>query len=138
MIEHGICNSFKLELLKGTISFTDRYMLALYDGAADLGKHTSEYTVAHEVSGMGYVLGGRTMTGMKVEAQGDDAGMTWDEVAWPNTTIRARAGLIYNADRANLAVAVVDFKRDVASTNGPFTVSFNKPLIILKNGESQS
>lgn len=53
-----ICNSFKLEALKGVHNDTDTYKIALYTNAATLDKNTTVYSTTNEVVGTGYVAGG--------------------------------------------------------------------------------
>ena len=127
-IVHGICDSYKQEILRGIHTDTDTYMIALYDATATLDNTTTVYTTVGEVTGTGYTAGGQALTGFSVTLSGSTAilDFTTDPV-WPSATITARGALIYNASKGNRAVMVIDFGADQTSTNGNFTVQFPVP-----------
>lgn len=99
-----------------------RPKLALYTKVAQMGEKTSRYSPDNEVRGVGYQSGGMPLSGGKVEEIKDGLVLSFDDVQWPNATITARWALIYLADDAGRAIRVIDFGKDVTSTNGPFTV----------------
>lgn len=118
----GMCSSFKQESWLGIHDLdTDTLQLALYISAADLGPSTTAYTTSNEVSGGGYTAGGIVLTGAQVLLSGTTAYFSCDNAVWTGVNFVARGGLIYNASKANRAIAVLDFGAD--KTAGPnFTV----------------
>lgn len=121
-ITTAICNSYKLELLQGIHEAADEYRIALYTAAVDLNKDTTAYSTTNEVVGTGYTAGGAVLAGFTTALSGDTAYIDWTtDPSWASSTITARGCLIYNATKANRAVAVYDFGANVSSTNGTFT-----------------
>ena len=118
----GMCSSFKQESWLGIHDLdTDTLQLALYISAADLGPSTTVYTTTGEVTGGGYTAGGIVLTGAQVLLSGTTAYFSCDNAVWTGVNFVARGGLIYNASKANRAIAVLDFGAD--KTAGPnFTV----------------
>jgi len=119
---HGICASFKLELVQGIHDFrTDTIKLALYTSAATLNIGTTAYTTTNEVSGAGYTPGGEIVTPssgfpkLNPLTQGDvGAGsmmlVDFEDTEFPLVYLSdVRAGLLYNSTKANRAIAVIDF-----------------------------
>jgi hypothetical protein len=105
----------------------DSYMMALYDLNATLMSMTAKYTPNGEVKGQGYERGGRIMTGYKCLTFEDMVCLDWDNPLWPNCTISARAGLIYNASKGMASVAIVDLGDVHMSRVGPFEVLLPEP-----------
>lgn len=122
LIKHGVCRSYNLEIVQGVHTPTDVYRIALYTSSADLGPHTTAYTPTGEVMGAGYSPGGPKLTGFSVTGNGHPARLDFQTVELPNATITARAGLIYNESKRNRAIVVVDFGKDIRSSNGPFII----------------
>jgi hypothetical protein len=126
----GFCSSFKLQLLCGYHHLdTDIFMMALYTDAAPLDLNvTTAYITSGEVSAPGYTVGGRQLTNPQMLGPtANTAFMTWDNATWPNSTIQARAALIYNKSYQQAAVAILDFVNDQYSNQGNFTVTFPPP-----------
>ncbi len=126
-ITAAMTTSFKVDLLAGLHQPDDDYKIALFTSAATLGAATSAYAAANEVAGTGYVAGGKSLTG---RTAGSSSGVAWidfDDVNWEDANITARGALIYNATRANKAVAVLDFGADISSSGGTFSVEFPAP-----------
>lgn len=122
-ITQAMCSSFKSELLGGVHDLdTDTIKIALYTSAATLGASTTAYSATNEVVGTGYTAGGNTMTSPVVSLDGTTAIVDFDNTTWSAATITARGALIYNASKANRAIAVLDFGADKTSTAGDFTV----------------
>lgn len=95
--------------------------MALYTGNSDIGPGTLVYTSANEVSGTGYVAGGKVLTGVTVNTSGTTAYLSFNNVVWDPASFTARGALIYNTNLGNLAVAVLDFGADKTATTS-FTV----------------
>lgn len=123
-ITQAFCNQFKVDLFAGVHQPGDTYMIALYDDAtATLDKTTTAYTATGEISGTGYVAGGAALTGFSVALTADTAHLSFDDPEWLASTITADGALIYNASRADGALAVLKFTNaPVSSTAGTFTV----------------
>lgn len=122
-ITQAMCSSFKQELLGGIHDLdTDTIRIALYTSAATLGAATTAYSATNEVVGSGYTAGGNALTSPVISLDGTTAIVDFADTTWPAATITARGALIYNASKANRAIAVLDFGSDKVSTDGDFTV----------------
>jgi hypothetical protein len=124
VISAALCDSYRLELLQGLHQTGDTYKIALFLAAASLGSATTEYAPTSEAAGAGYTAGGASLVGLVTGHTGSVAWLSFDDPTWPASTITARGALIYNATRADRAVAVLDFSTDRSSSNGTFTVQF--------------
>ncbi len=123
MIQQGATTVFKLNLLNGVESFTtDTYKIALYTALADLGPTTTAYTTTGEITGTGYVAGGKTLTNVVPAANNEVAFISFLNVTWDPASFTARGALIYNS-ATSAAVAVLDFGSDKTASN-TFTVTF--------------
>lgn len=124
------CNSFMLECLQGIHQPGDAYMGALYAPSASLSRATTAYTATGEVPNSGtYAAGGQALVGYTAVLAGNVAYLDWTtNPEWTGATISAQAMLIYNATRANRAVAIITFTGGtITSTNGTFTVELPTP-----------
>jgi hypothetical protein len=72
-----------------------------------------------------------TLQGRTVALKEGKAVLTWASPIWPNSTVSARAALIYNLSRSNRSIAVLDLGLVVSSTNGSFIVNMPEDLIEL-------
>jgi hypothetical protein len=122
-ISQVLCTSFKKELLEGTHIFgSDGFKIALYTSAATLNADTTAYSTDNEVSGTGYTAGGYALTASTV-ASGDGVGfVNFSDATWASSSFTARGALIYNDDKDDRAVMVLDFGDDKTSNNSTFTV----------------
>jgi hypothetical protein len=124
------CDVFKTGLLDGTFDFssttTQVYKIALYTNAATLNQDTTAYTTSGEVTGNGYVAGGKVLTiGVNPTNSNDISFLSFDDISWTGSTFTARGALIYRFNgTTNPAVCVLDFGSDKTTTNGTFTVQF--------------
>lgn len=117
--------SFKEELYQGIHDLTtDEIKIALYTAEANLNEATTAYSSANEVTGTGYVAGGVVMTGISINSSGFTAYVNFDNVVF-GAAVTARCALIYNADKANRSIAVLDFGSDKTSTNFTITMPAN-------------
>lgn len=122
MIVQTQTTSFKEELYKGIHNLTvDTLKMALYTANADLNQATTAYATTNEITGAGYVAGGKVITNVVVSSSGYTAYVTFDNVEWDPANFTARCALIYNASKANRSVAVLDFGSDKTTTT-KFTV----------------
>lgn len=122
MIVQTQCTSFKAELYQGIHNLlTDNIYIALYTYAADLNAATQSYTATGEVVASGYTAGGQKLLSPTVNSSGYTAYVSFANPSWSGA-ITARGALIYNASKANRAIAVLDFGSDKTSTT-TFTVT---------------
>lgn len=131
-ITTAICKSFKRELLQGIHDLdADTIKAALFTSAADLGEATTVYAATNEASGTGYAAGGAEVdvTSGYPALNGAFAEWRFDAIQWPASSITARGMLLYNASKADRAIAVYDFGIDYQSINGTFEVAV--PLVDL-------
>lgn len=123
MIAQTQCTSFKAECYQGIHDLiNDTIKVALYTSAADLSESTTAYSATNEITGTGYVAGGQVMTGVTVNSSGSVAYVSFSNVVWSPAQFTARGALIYNASKADRAIAVLDFGSD-KSTSTTFTLS---------------
>jgi hypothetical protein len=123
MIQQGATTIFKLNLLNGVENFTtDAYKIALYTALADLGPTTTVYTTTGEITGTGYVAGGKTLVNVVPTTSDNVAFISFLNVTWDPASFTARGALIYNS-ATSAAVAVLDFGSDKTASS-TFTVTF--------------
>jgi len=127
MITQGLCNIFRLNLLKGLEDFdvasASVYKIALYNTNANIGADTTTYTSANEISGTGYTAGGKILTKIAPAYSGSTAYVTFGTAVWNPASFTARGALIYNST-TSFAVAVLDFGADKTDVSGIFTITF--------------
>lgn len=122
-IVQGQTTSFKVELYEGIHNLlTDTLKIALYTANANLNQSTTVYSTTNEVSGTGYTLGGKTLTGVTVSSSGTTAYVDFDDVIWNPASFTARCALIYNSTKADRSIAVLDFGSDKTTTT-KFTIT---------------
>lgn len=123
MIQQTQTTSFKEELFKGIQDLsTDTLYIALYTALADLGPNTTAYTANNEVTGTGYVAGGKILTGVSINSYAGTVYVNFDNVVWTPAAFTARGALIYNVSKANRSIAVLDFGADKTCSNS-FTIT---------------
>jgi hypothetical protein len=123
-ITQSMTSSFKPEVLGGVHDLdTDAIFIALYTSSATLGAATTVYTATNEViTAGGYTAGGIQLTSPVISLDGTTGICDFADATWAAATITARGAMIYNATKANRAIAVLDFGSDKSSTGGDFTV----------------
>jgi|SRR5215467_11866556 len=124
-----ICTQFKRDLLSGRHAFDqDQFMLALYTSAATLDPDlTTNYNPGGEVAGPGYTAGGQLLVNPQILTMAQVAYASFDDAVWAASSITARAALLYNHSKQDLAVAILDFGSDQTSNQGSFHVQFPPP-----------
>jgi hypothetical protein len=121
-ILQGMCSSFKQESWLAIHDLdTDTLKMALYTANANLSQATTVYTTSDEVVGTGYTAGGEVITGAQVLLSGTTAYLTFNNPVWSGASFVCRGALIYNASKADRAIAVIDFGAD-KTASGTFTV----------------
>jgi hypothetical protein len=115
--------SFKKELYQGIHDLTvDTLKIALYTANVDLNEATTAYSTDNEITGTGYVAGGKIITGVTIDSSGFTAYVSFDNVVWSPAAFTTRCALIYNSSKANRSIAVLDFGSDKTATN-TFTIT---------------
>lgn len=123
-----ITDCYRRDVLRGKHLDTDTYKMAVYDADARLDAKTLAYTTDHEVKGEGYPAGGVKLTGFIAQLFGGIATLDWDNPVIDPATITGRQIMIYNDSLPGKdAVYIGDLKRDISSTNGPWTPGFPPP-----------
>ena len=134
-ITQAVCNSFKVEILKGLHNFTattgNTFKLALFDNEASLNASTTTYaTSADEVADSGtYSEGGGALTSVTPVLSSSTAVCDFSDISFTSATISAQAAVIYNSSTVsglttNASVCILDFGAVKTSTAGTFTITF--------------
>ena len=123
MISQTQTTSFKEELFKGIQDLsTDTLYIALYTALADIGADTTAYTPTNEITGTGYIAGGKQLTGVTINTYDGTVYINFNNVVWDPASFTARGALIYNVSKANRSIAVLDFGADKTCSN-TFTIT---------------
>ena len=121
-IQQTQTTSFKKELYQGIHDLsTDHIYIALYTSNASLDQNTTVYSSTNEITGSGYTAGGQQLLNPIISSSGYTAYVTFDNASWSGA-LTARCALIYNASKANRAIAILDFGSNKTSTT-TFTVT---------------
>ncbi len=125
-ITQGQCTIFKTNLLKGLENFNTGtsyvYKIALYNASATLNEGTTAYTTNDEITGTGYIAGGKTLAPTVPSSNDGVAFISFANVTWNPASFTCRGALIYNST-TGAAVAVLDFGADKTASNS-FTITF--------------
>lgn len=119
---------FKLNLLKALENFNTgtpyTYKIALYTANATLNETTTVYSTDNEVTGTGYIAGGKvlTITGLGSDTTNNTAYVSFVDVTWSPANFTTAGALIYNST-TNAAVCVLNFGSDKTATS-TFTITF--------------
>lgn len=124
-IYQGLTTSFKVDILNGKQNLaSDTLKIALYTAYASLDQDTTAYTSGNEISGTGYVAGGKTLSNVTINSGSNTVYVSFSNIAWNPAQFTTRGALIYNATKSNASVAVLDFGADKIQTgNNTFTVN---------------
>ena len=131
-------HSFKSELLSGTHNFAnegDSFKLALYTaGSGSPYAATAtvyDSSVSNEVStsapNAGYTTGGLALGSQAVATGTGTATVDFANLNFPSATFAAAYGVIYNDDKSDKLVVILDFGGTKTATNGDFTIVFPDP-----------
>ena len=131
-ITSAICNSFKVEILKGEHNFTatsgNTFNLALYTSSATLNKSTTAYSSSNEISntsGSAYSAKGKALTSVTPVLSTDTAVCDFADVSWTSASFTANGCLIFNdSHSSDAAVCAIAFGSDKTVTSGTFTIQF--------------
>lgn len=131
MSSQGLCKSFLLETQEATHDWSsDTFYIALYDTSATIDTDTTAYTTDHEITGTGYTAGGVELSvasGYPV-LDGSTVLVDLDDVVISGAAFTVQYALIYNASKANRAVAVLDFGQPYLATTS-FTIAWPDPTV---------
>jgi hypothetical protein len=119
--------TFKLNLLKGLENFNIgspyTYKIALYNTAANINSETTAYTTTDEITGTGYVAGGKSLSPtLGSDTSNNTAYVTFANVTWSPASFAAAGALIYNST-TNASVAVLSFGGE-KTASASFTITF--------------
>jgi hypothetical protein len=130
----AVCYSFKQEVLVGTHNFTattgDGFKIALYTNSATISAATTAYdsTATGETTntaGTAYTAGGASLTSVTPALKSTStACCDFSDVSWSTASFTARGALIYNDDKGDKAVCVLNFGGDKTASAGTFTIQF--------------
>ena len=131
-ITSAVCNSFKVEILKGEHNFTattgDTFNLALYTSSATLNKSTTAYSATNEISntsGSAYTAKGKALTSVTPVLSTDTAVCDFADISWSSASFTANGCLIFNDSHAtDGSVCAVAFGGDKTVSSGTFTIQF--------------
>jgi hypothetical protein len=131
-ITSAVCNSFKVEILKGVHNFTassgDTFNLALYTSSASLGASTTAYTTSNEISntsGSAYTPKGKALTSVTPVLDSSTAVCDFADVSFTSASFTANGCMIFNdSATSDPAVCVIAFGSDKTVTSGTFTIQF--------------
>jgi hypothetical protein len=128
-IQQGATNAFKVGLPSGAFDFTtDTFKIALYTGSADIGPTTGAYTTLNEITGTGYLAGGKEVTVSVGPTVGSDprntvAYISFNNVIWNPAAFTCRGAIIYRVGGGDPTICVLDFGGDKTCTT-MFEVQF--------------
>ncbi len=124
-----IYNSCLLDAFRGQLNFeTDRFFVLLLTSDYVVSKsHSRRSDLTREVVGQGYKEGGAKASVAVYAGNEDTVEVSLGGARWTAATITARYAAYYR-NNGGLAsddelIAVIDFIRDVTSTNGIFSLS---------------
>ena len=131
-ITSAICNSFKVEILKGVHNFTassgNTFNIALYTSSATLNKSTTAYSSSNEISntsGSAYSAKGKALTSVTPALSTDTACCDFNDISWTSASFTANGCLIFNDSASgDPAVCAIAFGSDKTVTSGTFTIQF--------------
>jgi len=130
-ITTAMCNSFKQELLGGVHDLdTDTLKIALIKASptGTYGAATTNYSDitgnSDETIGTNYTAGGQVLDTPVITLDSGVAFVDFADEIFSDATMSADGALIYNASKANRAIATFDFGGTVTSTSGDYTIVF--------------
>lgn len=131
-----VFDNFKKNIMNGNIDLdTNTIKVALVTSGYSPTQATHEFfnQVTSEVTGTGYTAGGATLASAAVTAAGGKGVFDANDVTWANSTITARAAVIYKdtgASTTSPIIAYIDFTSDKISSGGDFKITWNASGIL--------
>lgn len=127
MITQALCTILKSGWMKGSYNLDaggNTFNFALFKAAASIagtyGATTTSYTqmVADEMTGTGYIAGGKPTANSGVTAPNTTARADFGNVQWAGLTATTRGAMMYAASLAGKdSIAIFDFGGDISFTN---------------------
>jgi hypothetical protein len=125
-------------LFNGEIDFdtnTMKVMLCTSSYTPNIDTHRYKSSVTNEVSGTGYTAGGATLASKTVTYTTGTNTLTLDaaDVTWDPSTLTARYAVVYKdtgTGSTSPLLVLIDFGADVASSTGPFDITWDAAGII--------
>lgn len=134
-----VYNSFKSAIFSGLIDLeNDAIYCMLVSGSyvPDQDTHTHRSDVTNEVVGTAYTAGGAALSNKAVTVNHTTNKSIFDadDVTWSNSTITARAAVLYvtggGGASTDRLISYNDFGSDKTSSNGNFTVTWDSNGIL--------
>jgi len=130
-----IYNSFKKQIMNGDIDLDNdsiKVMLVYQAYTPNADTHNEITDVTNEISGTGYVAGGRALSGLSVSQDNGDNEGVWDaaNVIWASSSLSAYGAVLYDTTAASALICYFDFGSYQVSSSGTFTISWNAEGII--------
>ena len=127
ILGQSLTTTFQLNLLQGLVNFNTgspyTYKIALYNAVSTISSETTAYTTQDEITGTGYVAGGKILTPtIGSDTSNNTAYVTFANVTWSPANFTAAGALIYNGT-TNASVAVLNFGGEKITTT-TFTIEF--------------
>ena len=128
-----IPNSFRGELFSGTHNFAsggNDFKIALYTGSIASVYTTASTTVSgtNEVNtGGGSNYSRQSLSSQAVASSTAVASVDFGDSTWSSATFTAAFAAIYNDDKSDKLVVVLDFGGDKTCTNGTFKITYPDP-----------
>ncbi len=122
----GVYSSAVKDFLSGVHKAGDVYKIALYREPPE----GDTYDETQEITGPGYLKGGKVLTGYNVGVSGNVVFVRFDDVSWVNSTITAQGAVIYNASEDNRVLRHIEFDGEYVSKNGPLEVYLPAPGVV--------
>jgi len=132
-ITQAMCTSFKVQLLLGEHDLIDDALrIALFTSSAVLSAGTTVYsangssgsTRVEVANGSGYTTKGELLGSKNVQGNSTSGVFTAADPTWTAASFTARGALIYNDDKSDKAIAVLNFGGDFTVSNGTFKIVF--------------
>ena len=134
-------NDAKVQMAKGLLDLSDATKMKVmlvstsYVGTSDIDSDTMTQVNAGEISGTGYVAGGKLLTNaaVTVDDANDLAKLDGDDLTWGSSTITAGGAVIWYDDTSDYPIALIDFGGDKVSSAGDFKITWDANGILTLN-----
>ena len=121
----GFANISRMDYLT-TLGSHNLYVALYLQASASMDLNTPTYTATGEISGAGYVAGGKLLTGAAITQVGNTAILAYDNPRWTGASFSTNAAIIYDATNGNHILALYTF-----SLQTPAAIDF---LLVMNNG----
>ena len=130
-----VYNNFKEQVLNGTFDLTnDTIKVALVQSGytPNIDSHTTYSDLTNETSGTGYSAGGSTLGSQTVTQDNTNDRGVFDgaDTSWTNSTLIARAAVLYDSTASNLLMCYVDFGVNYTTVGGTLAITWSSSGIL--------